>query len=157
MAMEDRNMLAADCVVISCCCQCLILQIIFFVLLKLPWKLIRKAKEYAKMKIRRTRKQEIIIKTMKGRYEDEFLQCHGGSELTIQVESSGLRCCLEEVEKVLEEFSEKGEFAFGSFWGREKSSSSSTNLAQQEFEISNRFVQFEFVEIAASLSCSFRS
>lgn len=96
---------------------------------------------------------------MKGRYQDEFLQCHGGSdsELTIQVESSGLRCCMEEIEKVLEEFSEKGEFAFGSFWGREKSGNSSTNLAQQEFEISNRVVQFEFVEIAASLSYSFRS
>lgn len=148
-------MLAADCVVISCCCQCLILQLIFFILLKLPWKLIRKAKEYTKTKIHRRRKKQKIIKTMKGRYQDEILQCHGGSELTIQVESSGLSCCMEEVEKVLEEFSEKGEFAFGSFWGREKSRNSSTNLAPQEFYFSNRIVQFEIVEISASLNYSF--
>lgn len=68
------------------------------------------------------------------------MDCQGSSDLTIQVESSGLRCCKEEVEKVLEKFLEKGKLAFGSVWGREKSRSPSTNSAQNEFDFSIRVV-----------------
>ncbi|XP_059317034.1 uncharacterized protein LOC132067744 [Lycium ferocissimum] len=109
--MEDKNIFAADCIVICCCCQCLILQIIILFLLNLPCKLLKKTKEcIKKLKDRRRNK-----KTMKivNRYEDEILKDHEGS-LRVQLESL---CCMEEVEKVLEEFSQKGEFAFGSFWG----------------------------------------
>ncbi|KAF2321418.1 hypothetical protein GH714_041011 [Hevea brasiliensis] len=119
--MEDWNMLAADCVVISCCCQCLILQIIIFILLKLPCKLIRKTKEYTKKKLRtRDKKQaEKRTESVKSRFQDEFVEFHEGS-ITIQIEELhrgyGFESCMEEVERVLGDFSQKGEFAFGSFW-----------------------------------------
>ncbi|KAJ9140657.1 hypothetical protein P3X46_031276 [Hevea brasiliensis] len=123
-AMEDCSMLAADCVVISCCCQCLILQIIF-ILLKLPCKLIRKAKEYAKKKLGTLyRKQaERRTESVKVRFQDDSVEFHEGS-IKIQIEelngSHGLGSCMEEVERVIGDFSQKGEFAFGSFWGRGK-------------------------------------
>ncbi|KAG8639055.1 hypothetical protein MANES_14G095101v8 [Manihot esculenta] len=74
--MEDCNILAADCVVISCCCQCLILKIIIFILLKLPYKIIRKTREYTKKKLRiRYRKQaEKTTESVKARFQDEFLE-----------------------------------------------------------------------------------
>ena len=48
----------------------------------------------------------------------------GGSKRILEVEGiemnrvHGRGQCMEEVEKVLEQLSMKGEFAFGSFWGR---------------------------------------
>lgn len=146
--MEDWNMLAADCVVISCCCQCLILQIIIFILLKLPQKLVRKTKEYAKKKLWHRKKEEKITESIRGRFQDEFMKFHEES-IRIQVEElhGGHGCgnCMEEVEWVLEELSQKGEFAFGSFWGREGSSSSAISVTKQEFDSS--VAQFELVEI----------
>lgn len=57
----------------------------------------------------------------------------------------GRKNCMEEVEKVLEEFSRKGEFAFGSFWGRE---GSSVKLDNEKWDCS--VAEFEeFVEIVA--------
>ncbi|MCD7470576.1 hypothetical protein HAX54_010545 [Datura stramonium] len=54
--------------------------------------------------------------------EGEILKDHGGS-LRVQLE----RRCMEEVEKVLEEFSQKGEFAFGSFWGVDEDENSGSS------------------------------
>ncbi|CAN4124716.1 unnamed protein product [Withania somnifera] len=110
--MEDKNIFAADCIVICCCCQCLILQIIILFLLNLPRKLLKKTKECIE-KLRYVRRNRKIMEMENNRHEDEILKDHGGS-LRVQLESL---CCMEEVEKVLEEFSQKGEFAFGSFWG----------------------------------------
>ncbi|KAJ4710622.1 Parvalbumin [Melia azedarach] len=163
--MEDWNTLAADCVVISCCCQCLILQIVIFVLLRVPYKLIQKTKAYAKKKLVRhtiSKEGKIIKRVLKGQCQHKnFREFQGGSgdiqleEFPMNAEDLGFECCMKEVEKVLEEFSEKGEFAFGSFWGRQRSRisrNSSTKLAQHEFDQSS--VQFEVVEIVASLSYS---
>ncbi|KAK6788601.1 hypothetical protein RDI58_012399 [Solanum bulbocastanum] len=111
--MEDKNIFAADCIVICCCCQCLILQIIILFLLNLPYKLLKKTKECIKKLRYRRRNKKTIMEMEINRHEDEILKDHGGS-LRAQLESL---CCMEEVEKVLEEFSQKGEFAFGSFWG----------------------------------------
>ncbi|XP_009605579.1 uncharacterized protein [Nicotiana tomentosiformis] len=110
--MVDKNIIAADCIVICCCCQCLILQIIILFLLNLPCKLFKKTKECIK-KLRDRRRNKKTMKIENRRYEDEILKNHGGS---LRVEFQSL-CCIEEVEKVLEEFSQNGEFAFGSFWG----------------------------------------
>ncbi|EOY02198.1 hypothetical protein QUC31_013388 [Theobroma cacao] len=124
--MEDCNMLVADCIVICCCSQCLILQMVIFVLLKLPCKLIRKTKGYAKKKLGRGRKGRTRTERVKGGFHDEAVEIHRSS-IRIEIleglactggEGHGFRCCIEEAEKVLEELSEKGEFAFGSFWGR---------------------------------------
>ncbi|MCD7472611.1 hypothetical protein HAX54_013892 [Datura stramonium] len=111
--MEDKNIFAADCIVICCCCQCLILQIIILFLLNLPYKLLKKTKECIKKLRYRRRNKKTMEMEINRHDEGEILKDHGGS-LRVQLESL---CCMEEVEKVLEEFSQKGEFAFGSFWG----------------------------------------
>ncbi|XP_010320791.1 uncharacterized protein [Solanum lycopersicum] len=111
--MEDKNIFAADCIVICCCCQCLILQIIILFLLNLPYKLLKKTKECIKKLRYRRRNRKTFREIEINRHEDEILMDHGGC-LRVELESL---CCMEEVEKVLEEFSQKGEFAFGSFWG----------------------------------------
>ncbi|KAJ6768578.1 F24J5.7 [Salix koriyanagi] len=136
--MEDLNMLAADCVVISCCCQCLILQSIIFVLLELPRKAIQKTKAYAKKKLWH-RKKEKMLESFRSRDSfDKFLE----GSIRIQVDGfHGVRdceSCIEEVEEVLEEFSQKGEFAFGSFWGRVGSGATPPTciVAVQEFDLS---------------------
>nr|POF27037.1 proline-rich receptor-like protein kinase perk10 [Quercus suber] len=156
-AMEDWNTLAADCVVISCCCQCLILQIIIFFLLKLPCKLIRKTREYAKKKLRQRRKNEKTIENEINQGKHDFEGMNGGS-FRIQVDGFlvdgdyGCGSCMQEVEKVLEEFSQKGEFAFGSFWGGNRSGTISTCVAKHEFD--NSIVQFQIIEMVGSLSYS---
>ena len=152
-------MLAADCVVISCCCQCLILQIIVFILLKLPCKLIHKTREYAKKKLQQRKKNEKIIeREIIGQYKDGFVEMHGEGSFRIQVDrlsidgEHGCGTCLEEVEKVLEELSQKGEFAFGSFWGRNGSGSLSTCVAKHEFDTS--MVRYQIIEMVGSFSYS---
>ena len=150
-------MLAADCVVISCCCQCLILQIIIFFLLKLPCKLIRKTREYAKKKLRKRRKNEKTIENEINQGKHDFVGMNGGS-FRIQVDGflvdgdHGCGSCMQEVEKVLEEFSQEGEFAFGSFWGRNRSGTISTCVAKHEFD--NSIVQFQIIEMVGSCSYS---
>ncbi|KAK8657652.1 hypothetical protein V6N13_035881 [Hibiscus sabdariffa] len=140
--MEDCNMLVADCIVICCCSQCLILQIIVFVFLKLPCKLIRKTKRYATKKLligrRRGGRRKEEGKTTVIELDSNSMVKGGVLEDELQVVTKSCNCmsmshdhltqavadqyefgyCLQEVEKVLEELSRKGEFAFGSFWGR---------------------------------------
>ncbi|KAG2702615.1 hypothetical protein I3760_06G099000 [Carya illinoinensis] len=162
--MEDPNMLAADCVVICCCCQCLILQILIFVLLKLPYKLIRKTRDYAKKRLRKRKKDDKITEREMDQYEDDhsFVGMHGES-FRIEVDGlfrdigdHGCGSCMEEVEKVLEEMSQKGEFAFGSFWGRKGSSGSlSTCVAKHEFD--GRIVPNQIIEMIESYSYHSRS
>ncbi|XP_047159043.1 uncharacterized protein LOC124829559 [Vigna umbellata] len=125
-AMEEWNMLAADCVVISCCCQCLLLQILVFLMLKLPWKLIRKTREYAKKKLRQRKGNDDKMKIESACYEDVLVRIHEQSfriqgEMTVR-DGEGFGCggCMDEVEKMMEELYQKGEFGFGSFWGREE-------------------------------------
>ncbi|KAM3328281.1 hypothetical protein P3S68_032973 [Capsicum galapagoense] len=111
--MKDKNIFAAYCIVLCCCCQCLILQIIILFLFNLPYRVLKKTKECIKKLRHRRRNKKTMEMEINRHDEDEILKDHGGS-LRVQLESL---CCMEEVEKVLEEFSQKGEFAFGSFWG----------------------------------------
>lgn len=88
-----------------------------------------------------------MIETLKVRYQNKSWEFrvqgdHSGSCSGVQLE--GLSSCMQEVEKALEEFSQRGEFAFGSFWGRDNSRSPS---APQEFDQS--VVQFEVVEVVS--------
>ncbi|KAL4383122.1 hypothetical protein GQ457_15G005580 [Hibiscus cannabinus] len=157
--MEDCNMLVADCVVICCCSQCLILQIIVFVFLKLPCKLIRKTKRYATKKLLIGRRRG---RGRGGRRKEEgnttIIELDSNSivkggvlEDEVQVVTKSCNCmsmsmshdhltqavadqyefgyCLQEVENVLEELSRKGEFAFGSFWGRSSPDSVSVSVS----------------------------
>ncbi|KAI4314001.1 hypothetical protein L6164_026944 [Bauhinia variegata] len=126
--MEDLHMLGADCVVISCCCQCLILQILIFVLLRLPYRLVKKTREYAKRKLQQRKKGKKVV--MKGEkcslYVEEIVRIHEqsfrieGERSFLGIGQHSCGCCLDEVEKVMEEFSRRGNFGFGSFWGKEE-------------------------------------
>ncbi|TYJ05762.1 hypothetical protein E1A91_A12G186200v1 [Gossypium mustelinum] len=147
MEMEECNMLAADCIVICCCSQCLILQFIIFVFLKFPAKLIKKTKQYAKKKLIGQRRKEGKMKD--GLFQDEVqveLVTKSCMSMSIELRQAGFGdaqygvqcCCIQEAEKVLEELSRRGEFAFGSFWGRSlhsgTSSSPSCHLPNGRFD-----------------------
>ncbi|KAI3516791.1 hypothetical protein L1887_15830 [Cichorium endivia] len=112
MERQDWHMIGADCFVLSCCCQFLILQMLVFLLLKLPCKVYRKTKEYVKRKFGIRRKVARCAAAVIGRQQPppprraalegfRWEELHG---------------CMEEVEKVLEDMCKKGEFGFGSFW-----------------------------------------
>ncbi|KAI3734039.1 hypothetical protein L6452_13499 [Arctium lappa] len=108
---QDWNMIAADCFVLSCCCcQCLILQILVFLLLKLPTRLFRKTKQYMKRKFGIRRKVARCAAAVIGGQRPQ------APRRRVMVEDLRWDGCMEEVEKVLEEMCEKGEFGFGSFW-----------------------------------------
>ncbi|XP_065852189.1 uncharacterized protein [Euphorbia lathyris] len=142
--MEDCNMLAADCVVICCCCccQCLMLQLFIFILIKLPYRIVRKTRKLARKKLRIGWKN----KGKKGGKDDiRFDEIEGCTR--IEVDEFGSGNCMEEVERILEELSEKGEFSFGSFWGRNSSSTCIDHL-------DSSVVQFELVEFVHSFTCS---
>ncbi|KAL9663870.1 hypothetical protein QQ045_019263 [Rhodiola kirilowii] len=122
MTMEDPNALAVDCIVISCCCQCLILQLLIFLLLKLPWKIICKTRDFAKRRLRKTGRSlgnsvaqivenHVLVKLY------SLSSREGSSHGSFRRRRSG-GACLEEVDKVLEELSQQGQFGFGSFWGQ---------------------------------------
>ncbi|GAB4828944.1 hypothetical protein Ancab_018604 [Ancistrocladus abbreviatus] len=150
MMVQDCNALIADLVVISCCCQCLILQIVVFILLKLPRKIARKIREYAeKLGYMRRGKVGIMGSGECRDDDDEFIS------VRIEIEGfcEGKGQCIDEVEKVLEELSMKGEFAFGSFWGRDERGMSSTYMAKEDFPSSN-FVQFHLIPVIGPFSGS---
>lgn len=96
----------------------MILQILIFILVKLPKKVMRKAKQYAKRF--RPRKKIAEISVYDG--EDSFTI----KDLWPLEGVDEFGCCIDEIENVMEEFSRRGLFAFGSFWGGELASSSSS-------------------------------
>ena len=53
---------------------------------------------------------------------------------------------MEEVEKVLEELSHKGEFAFGSFWGGDELGSLPTSI------VAKQGLDYHFVEMVSSVT-----
>ncbi|XP_057528613.1 uncharacterized protein LOC130807426 [Amaranthus tricolor] len=112
--MEDCNTLVSDCIIISCCCQCLILQFVLFVFVQLPRKLAKKTKQYAKRKLNRNRKNktELNVDQIKPRRVDH------DEDFVLMNEIHDWGSCNQEIERVLMELSLNGEFAFGSFWGR---------------------------------------
>lgn len=56
----------------------------------------------------------------------------------------GLRSCMEEIEKVMEDLHEKGEFGFGSFWGKGTSISGS---CRDEEEFNDTIVHYQLVQV----------
>ncbi|KAJ1404941.1 putative transmembrane protein [Sesbania bispinosa] len=145
--MEDCNMLAADCVVISCCCQCLMLQILVLVLRKL----VRKTREYAKRIIRQRKgKSYRGMQSEMGCYKDVLVRIQ--AEMALKDDARhNCGCCMEEVEKVMEEFYEKGEFAFGN-WGRKGSWGVPTIVNDHNDD--DNFVRYQIIDMVDSLSCA---
>lgn len=76
----------------------------------------------------------------KGEYFFEF-----DEEGLVRDACCGYGRCMEEVEKVMEELFREGEFAFGSFWGREESGGLPVNVSRQESD--SNVVQCGFVEM----------
>lgn len=141
--MENLNTFAADCVVVSCCCNCLVLQIAIFIFLRLPQKLVKNTRKcYAKWGInRRVKRFGISCECRENTGVDLELR---EESLSMEMEGFG---CIEEVERALEEFSKNGEFLFGSFWGRERlqNSSSMSSYVNDNFDL--RFVsRYEIIE-----------
>lgn len=88
------------------------------------------------------------------RLENEFV-IGGVGESMRDANQVGHECCMEQVEKVLEELSLKGEFAFGSFWGRRESEplpAHAAHVARQEFDAS--VLEYHLIETLGSLSYS---
>ncbi|XP_074309537.1 uncharacterized protein LOC141644024 [Silene latifolia] len=142
---EDCNTLVSDCIVISCCCQCLILQFVVFVFTQLPRKLARKTKDcYTKKSLRHR-------KTSGNEGKRTYEQTDDGRSVSMQMlelEGNAMSklhrwgSCLDEVEKVLEGLSMKGEFAFGSFWGGNHQRENGGFL-----EYGDHVVQFHLIEV----------
>lgn len=141
--MEDLNTFAADCVVVSCCCNCLVLQIAIFIFLGLPQKLVKNTRKcYAKWGInRRVKRLGLGCECQENTVVDSEWR---KESLSMEMQGFG---CIEEVERALEEFSKNGEFLFGSFWGKERlqNSSSRSSYVNDNFDI--RFVSgYEIIE-----------
>ncbi|KAL3510903.1 hypothetical protein ACH5RR_030304 [Cinchona calisaya] len=158
--MEDLNAIGADCLVISCCCQCLILQVLVFILLKLPYRLFRKTKKYVK-KLRKGKKGDKILHTRRERYDDKSWRIH---ESSFRVKMEGFStnelhefgCCMDEVEKVLEEFCLRGDFGFGRFWdGEVLLGSFPTCLGNQELDYD--VVNYHLIQMFGSFNCTNQS
>ncbi|KAK1389900.1 Transmembrane [Heracleum sosnowskyi] len=136
--MEDLNMIAADCIVISCCCQCLVLQIVVFILLKLPHKLIRKTIKYVKKLRNQKKNANAITRQLSGYSIDGVIRSQSGS---LRIKFEGLmseECCgncMDEIDKALEDMSRNGEFAFGSFWKGENLEENIPTLAVQNLQL----------------------
>ncbi|KAJ4879763.1 Uncharacterized protein Rs2_36817 [Raphanus sativus] len=113
---EDCGAFVADCVVLSCCCQCLVLQVTGFVLFKIPLKLVKKVKKFVKRRRGKTlqprMEEDVVVK------EDEHW-C--GNEFGFEEGSSRFNC-IEDIEGMLQELSMNEELVFGSFWRHEDSS-----------------------------------
>ena len=112
--MEDCNTLVSDCVVISCRCECLILQLVIFMFIQLPCRVAKKTKEFAKRKLNRKKKQ----KNGEIRVAKQFQGIDYGEDFMKLIELHDWSSCNQEIDRVLEEFSLRGEFGFGSFWGK---------------------------------------
>lgn len=141
--MEDGNVLAADCIVLCCCCQCMILQILIFILLKLPHKLLRKTKQYAKRFRARKRGTKTKQIEMPKTAEDIFSSV--GMDDFCLVESFPFGACMSEIESVLDDFSRRGEF--GSFWGAEVSSSTSFRSCFKDDQLDYGVVGYRLMEL----------
>ncbi|PIA63432.1 hypothetical protein AQUCO_00201044v1 [Aquilegia coerulea] len=152
--MEDWNYLAADGVVICCCCPCAILQVIFFILLKLPYKLASKSSKLVHKKLWKHKKRNEQI--TKG-----ILVQHGGEQIRSQGELRRIllegvslhpyhdcRKTFNEVEKAMEELSQQGHFQFGSFWGRDVSSGLQQDVAKEKFETA---LHYQYIEMIKNL------
>ncbi|CAN8291469.1 unnamed protein product [Cochlearia groenlandica] len=110
---EDCCAFAADCVVLSCCCQCLVLQVTVFVFFKIPLKLSQKIKKFVKRRRRRN-----LQPTM----EEDAKEEHWYGHRFAFDEVSSRFSCNEDVERMLQELSMNKEFVFESFWGHQDSS-----------------------------------
>lgn len=112
-------------------------------------------KNYAK-KLRDRRRHQNKAKRETGGNGNEFPEFSEGS-MRIQLEGffmdegDGFRYCMEEVENVLGELSEKGEFAFGSFWGRNGSDTETAATHSANFCYESNVLQYHLIEMVSHI------
>ncbi|KAJ4916619.1 Uncharacterized protein Rs2_02169 [Raphanus sativus] len=94
---EDCGAFAADCVVLSCCCQCLVLQVTVFVFFKVPRKLVKKIKKFMNRRCGRTLQPRTDADVVK----EEHRYGNGA----VFEEGSSRSNCIEVTEVMLEELS----------------------------------------------------
>lgn len=118
---EDCGAFAADCVILSCCCECFILQIFIFVFFKIPCKLAQKMKKFVNIRLRgkKRRDAKIVLPTK----EDDCRE-----------EPGSTFSCMEDIEEMLQELSMKGELVFGSFW-RQGDAANDLDFGNSQYEI----------------------
>ncbi|KAH7658706.1 hypothetical protein IHE45_17G107500, partial [Dioscorea alata] len=114
--MEECNLLVADCVAVCSCCPCLILQFFVFLLLRLPQKLITKAKNYSLKKLRSRRRINGVEVRPKQKQKFEDQGCNDPPKTQLQISNADI-CSCSEADQVFEEMIQEGMFWFGSFWG----------------------------------------
>ncbi|GAB2297095.1 hypothetical protein Dimus_031194 [Dionaea muscipula] len=136
--LEDCNTLIADCVVICCCCQCLVLQVAVLFFLELPYKMARRTREYA-------RRRKLRHKREGKPSRDDLISLRTEMEELFEGGEEG-KCCIDEVEKVMEELVLRGEFAFGSFWRRDGTTD------ENGFSTSSSNFQLQLCTFSCSLS-----
>ncbi|GFQ01733.1 hypothetical protein PHJA_002317200 [Phtheirospermum japonicum] len=108
--------------------------------------------KYAK-KIRPARGKRTKIE-MTARYDQDSFRSVGKSfridvdDFCLVESNSRLGCCcMDEIERVLGDFSGRGEFAFGSFWGAEVSSSRSFRSCCKEDVIDYDDVRYRLMDL----------
>lgn len=113
--------------------------------------MVRKTREYGK----KIFCQKKGVQREMGCYKDVVLRIHEQSfrvQEDIDLKDGDLHncgCCMVEVEKVMEELCEKGEFGFGSFWGR-KRPWGVTKVVNDHNDAS--FVRYQIIDLVGSLS-----
>ncbi|KMT08409.1 hypothetical protein BVRB_6g140860 [Beta vulgaris subsp. vulgaris] len=148
-----------------------------FVFLQLPRRLAQKTKEFAKKKLRNRKKkqqgEEIVEKQVvdDDDDDDEFIELDSGKSMSMKIlELEGMAVkelhnwgsCTDEVDKVLGELSLKGEFAFGSFWGKDSEiqtrksycNCSRSLTKEDDLEFGSHVVKFHFIQVIAPFSSS---
>ncbi|CAH2066220.1 unnamed protein product, partial [Thlaspi arvense] len=104
---QDCGVFAADCVILCCCCECFMLQFFIFVFFKIPRKVAQKMKRFVIRRLRGKKRREAKSFLPTTKEED----CREEEE---HVSGDGSRfSCMEDIEKMLQEFSMEGEFVFG--------------------------------------------
>lgn len=119
--------------------------------------MLKKTKEYAK-KFRGQKKAAKIEMAVYG--EDSFRSLGNSFKIDVEefcvVESLRFGCCMDEIEGVFDDFSSRGEFGFGSFWGGGVSSSRSfRSCIKEEHDLDYDDVGCRLMELfgATNFSC----
>lgn len=92
-------------------------------------------------------KEEKMARKENGGCSDEVGGISNGRCMRNEGDGLGLGCCMEEIEKVMEDLHEKGEFGFGSFWGKGNSISSSCRDEEQFYPTN---VQYQLIQVIPS-------
>lgn len=100
----------------------------------------------------RKRKGVVLEREILDQCKNDIVSIVGESMRSTE-EIPSYRCCIEEVDKVLEGLYQRGEFGFGSFWGRGEMGFSPTHHhLGKDHQFDPSFVQYQLIEMTDSVS-----